>query len=91
MRVTAEHVATLLSGHSALRQDIRSLQTDIGKLHEEFHTSHEELKREIRAARAEAKMNSMDLQSVVAKKIQSHERRITNIEERTGIENPEKH
>jgi hypothetical protein len=33
----------------------------------------------------------MDLKATVVKKIQSLDRRVTNIEEQSGIENPEKH
>jgi hypothetical protein len=70
---------------------MRSLHTDVGSLHEEVHASHDELKAEIRAARAEAKMDNVELKAQVLKKNQSHERRITNLEDQSGIENPEKH
>ena len=43
------------------------------------------------AAKSELKADILMLDSKVAKKIQSHERRITNFEDQTGIENPEKH
>jgi hypothetical protein len=33
----------------------------------------------------------MDLKATVVKRFQSGERRITNIEEQAGVENPEKH
>jgi hypothetical protein len=33
---------------------------------------------------------NIDLKATVVKKIQSHERRITNIEEHEGMENPDK-
>jgi hypothetical protein len=33
----------------------------------------------------------MDLKATVVKKIQSLDRRTTNIEDQSGIENPEKH
>jgi hypothetical protein len=43
------------------------------------------------SAKNELKADILMLDSKVAKKIQSHERRITNFEDQTGIENPEKH
>jgi hypothetical protein len=76
--------ATVLEEQHAQRSDIRSL-------HAEVHASREELKEEIRAARAEAKRDNIDLKATVVKRFQSDERRITNIEEHEGIENPEKH
>jgi chromosome segregation ATPase len=76
--------ATVLEEQQAQRSDIRSLHTEV-------HESREELKGEIRAARAEAKRDNMDLQATVVKKNQSLDRRVTNIEEHEGIENPEKH
>ena len=48
------------------------------------------MKGEIRAAKDEAKRDAIDLKATVLKKNQSYERRITNIEEQEGIENPEK-
>ena len=76
--------ATILEEQHAQRSDIRSLHTEV-------HESREELKGEIRAARAEAKRDNIDLKATVVKRFQSGERRITNIEEHEGIENPEKH
>ena len=76
--------ATLLEEQQAQRSDIRSLHTEV-------HASREELKEEIRAARAEAKRDNIDLKASVVKKIQSLDRRTSNIEDQSGIENPEKH
>jgi hypothetical protein len=42
------------------------------------------------AAKSELKADILMLDSKVVKRIQSHERRITNIEEQEGIENPDK-
>ena len=42
------------------------------------------------AAKSELKADVLTLESKVVKKIQSHERRISNIEEHEGIENPDK-
>jgi outer membrane murein-binding lipoprotein Lpp len=76
--------ATVLEEQHAQRSDIRTLHTEV-------HASREEVKGEVRAARAEAKRDNIDLKATVAKRFQSDERRITNIEEHEGIENPEKH
>jgi hypothetical protein len=76
--------ATVLEEQHAQRSDIRSLHTEV-------HESREELKEEIRAARAEAKRDTIDLQATVLKKNQSLDRRVTNLEEQAGVENPEKH
>jgi peptidoglycan hydrolase CwlO-like protein len=80
----AATMATVLEEQQAQRVDIRSLHTEV-------HETREELKGEIRAARAEAKRDNIDLKATVVKRFQSDERRITNIEEHEGIENPEKH
>ena len=77
-------MATVLEEQQAQRSDIRSLHTEV-------HASREEVKGEIRAARDEAKRDTIDLKAAVVKRFQSDERRITNLEEHTGIENPEKH
>ena len=77
-------MATVLEEQQAQRSDIRSLHTEV-------HESREEVKGEIREARAEAKRDTIDLKATVVKRFQSDERRITNIEEHEGIENPEKH
>jgi chromosome segregation ATPase len=86
----AANMATILEEQQAQRMDIRSLHTNMASLHEEVHASKEELKAEIRAARDEAKQDNIDLKATVVKKIQSVDRRVTNIEEHEGIENPDK-
>jgi hypothetical protein len=78
------NTATVLEEQQAQRMDIRSLHTEV-------HESREELKGEIKAAREEAKRDNMDLKATVIKKIQSLDRRVTNLEEQAGVENPEKH
>jgi hypothetical protein len=77
-------MATVLEEQQAQRSDIRSLHTEV-------HETREEVKGEIRAARDEAKRDTIDLKAAVVKRFQSDERRITNLEEHEGIENPEKH
>jgi peptidoglycan hydrolase CwlO-like protein len=79
----AATMATVLEEQQAQRVDIRTLHTEV-------HESREEVKGEIREARAEAKRDTMDLKATVVKKIQSLDRRTTNIEHQEGIENPEK-
>src|SRR5213078_3384198 len=83
--------ATVLEEQHAQRSDIRSLHTEVHESREELKGEIEEVKGEVRAAREEAKRDNMDLKATVAKRFQSDERRITNIEEHEGIENPEKH
>jgi hypothetical protein len=77
-------MATVLEEQQAQRSDIRALHTEV-------HETREEVKGEIRAARDEAKRDNMDLKATVVKKIQSLDRRVTNLEEQAGVENPEKH
>ncbi len=90
-----EHHGKLLTGLTAttatVLEEQQAQRSDIRALHTEVHASREELKEEIRAARDEAKQNNMDLKATVVKKIQSLDRRTTNIEDQSGIENPEKH
>src|SRR5437764_14881552 len=78
------NMATVLEEQQGQRMDIRSLHTEV-------HETREEVKGEVRAAREEAKRDNMDLKATVVKKIQSLDRRTTNIEDQSRIENPEKH
>jgi chromosome segregation ATPase len=87
----AATMATVLEEQQAQRVDIRSLHTEVHESREELKGEIEEVKSEVRAARAEAKRDNIDLKATVVKRFQSDERRITNIEEHEGIENPEKH
>jgi len=83
--------ATVLDEQQAQRSDIRSLHTEVHASREELKGEIEEVKGEVRAAREEAKQDNMDLKATVVKKIQSLDRRTSNIEDQSGIENPEKH
>jgi hypothetical protein len=76
-------MGTVLEEQQAQRLDIRSLHTEV-------HETREELKGEILAARADAKADSIDVKATVLKKNQRYERRITNLEEHEGVENPDK-
>ena len=87
----AATMGTVLEEQQAQRVDIRSLHTEVHESREELKGEIEEVKSEVRAARAEAKRDNIDLKATVVKRFQSDERRITNIEEHEGIENPEKH
>ena len=86
----AANMGTILEEQQAQRMDIRSLHTDMQSLHSEVHASKDELKAAILSARAEAKADSIDVKATVLKKNQSYERRITNLEEHEGVENPDK-
>jgi chromosome segregation ATPase len=70
-------MATVLEEQQAQRSDIRSLHTEV-------HESREEVKGEIREARAEAKRDTIDLKATVVKRFQSDERRITSNSRRPG-------
>jgi chromosome segregation ATPase len=84
------NMATVLEEQQAQRSDIRSLHTEVHGSREELKGEIEEVKGEVRAAREEAKRDNIDLKAAVVKKFQSVDRRVTNIEEHEGIENPEK-
>ena len=84
------NMATVLEEQQAQRSDIRSLHTEVHVSREEVKGEIEEVKGEIRAARDEAKRDNIDLKATVVKKIQSLDRRTTNIEQHEGIENPDK-
>jgi hypothetical protein len=89
-----EHHGKLLTGLTAnmttVLEEQHAQRSDIRSLHTEVHGSREELKEEIRATREEAKRDNMDLKATVVKKVQSLDRRTTNIEHHEGIENPDK-
>ena len=74
---------TILDEQQAQRVDIRSL-------HKEVHASKDELKAEIRAARAEAKMDNVDLKATAIRQLKDHEKRIDALEDATGIPHPDK-
>jgi hypothetical protein len=80
---------------------VHGLPTDVTKTGQEPDCGHENalfsgrtiyVRRplQVDAAKSELKADILMLDSKVVKKIQRHERRITNIEEQEGIENPEK-
>jgi outer membrane murein-binding lipoprotein Lpp len=81
---------TILDEQQAQRVDIRSLHTGMQSLHTEVHASKEELKSEIIAARADAKMDNVDLKATVVRQLKDHEKRIDALEDATGIPHPDK-
>jgi chromosome segregation ATPase len=83
-------MATVLEEQHNQRSDIRTLHTEVHASREEVKGEIEEVKAEVRAAREEAKRDTIDLKATIVKRFQSDERRITNIEEHEGIENPDK-
>ena len=68
----AAGMGTVLEEQQAQRMDIRSLHTEV-------HASKEELKAEIKAARAEAKRDNADLKATVVKQLKNHEKRLTRL------------
>ena len=79
----AANMATVLEEQQAQRLDIRSLHTEV-------HASREDLKAEILSARAEAKMENIDLKATVVRQLKDHEKRIDELEDATGIPHPDK-
>jgi chromosome segregation ATPase len=79
----AAGMGTVLEEQQAQRMDIRSLHTEV-------HASKEELKAEIKAARAEAKRDNVDLKATVVKQLKNHEKRIDALEDAAGIPHPDK-
>jgi len=86
----AANMGTVLEEQQAQRLDIRSLHTDNQSLHTEVHASKDELKAEIRAARAEAKMDNIDLKATAIRQLKDHEKRIDALEDATDIPHPDK-
>jgi hypothetical protein len=59
-------------------------------LHSEVHASKEELKAEIRAARADAKRDNIDLKATVVKELKDDKKRIEALEDAAEIPHPDK-
>ena len=57
----------------------------------EIRSAKEELRTEILASRADAKADTLMLDAKVMRKVQSHSRRLDNLEESTNTPNPDKH
>jgi chromosome segregation ATPase len=77
------NMGTVLEEQQAQRLDIRSLHTEV-------HESKEELKAEIKAARTEAKADSVDVKATVMRPLKDHEKRIDELEDAAGIPHPDK-
>jgi hypothetical protein len=89
----------LQAGQKAIRADVATLKTDVGTLKDGQAHTHTVLKTlatkqdvevAVDAAKSELKADILMLDSKVVKKIQSVDRRVTNIEREEDIENPEK-
>ena len=90
----------LQAGQKAILADVETLKDGQAHTHtvlktlatkQDVEVAVDAAKTELEAKISEVKSDVLMLDSKVAKKIQSHERRITNLEEQSGIENPEKH
>jgi hypothetical protein len=79
----ADNMATFLTEQQAQREDIRSLHTEV-------HTTKEELRAEILAARSEAKADIIDLKATTMRRLNDHEKRINVLEDEAGIPHPDK-
>jgi hypothetical protein len=90
-----EHQGTLLTGLTASMATVLEEQqaqcSDIRALHTEVHTSKEELKEEILAARAEARADSMDVKATAMRHFKGHEQRIDALEDAVDLPHPDKH
>ena len=78
----------------ATKKDVETLPTkrDVEEIVETaIDAAKSELQGDIAATKGELKSDILMLNSKVVRKIPSLERRVTNIEEQEGIENPEKH
>jgi chromosome segregation ATPase len=70
-----EHQGKLLTGLTAttatVLEEQQAQRVDIRSLHTEVHETREELNGKIRASRAEAKMENVELKATVVKRLQS--------------------
>jgi hypothetical protein len=89
----------ILKALEALQEGQKAIQADVHILKDgQAHTNtvlktlatKQDVEVAVDAAKSELKADILMLDSKVVKRIQSHERRITNIEEQEGIENPDK-
>jgi copper oxidase (laccase) domain-containing protein len=76
----------------AVQADVHTLKDGQAHTHTVLKTlaTKQDVEVAVDAAKSELKADILMLDSKVVKRIQSHERRITNIEEQEGIENPDK-
>jgi hypothetical protein len=74
---------TLEAGQKALQADVQTLQDGQAHTHTVLKTlaTQQDVEVAVDAAKSELKADILMLESKVVKRIQSHERRITNIEE----------
>jgi hypothetical protein len=80
-----KQIETLVDGQAHTNTILKTLATK-----QDVEVAVDAAKSELEAKISEVKSDVLMLDSKVVKRIQSHERRITNIEEHEGIENPDK-
>jgi hypothetical protein len=99
MKGDVGNIPALEAGTTALRTDVQTITAEVQTLKDgQAHThtllktlaTKQDVEVAVDAARSELKADILMLDSKVVKKIQSHERRVTNIEEHEGIKNPDK-
>ena len=86
-------VSHLSTGLDAVKAGVEDVQTKVAAIEakQKEQPTKQDVETTVDAAKAEIKADLLLLESKVIKKIQSHERRITNIENQEQIEHPEKH
>src|SRR4051812_6794164 len=96
----------LENGQKTIQSDIANLTVKVGRLEntvahidtalkvvptkQDIEVAIDAAKNELKADIHHVDANVLNLDAKVSRKLQSHERRISNIEEHEGIENPEK-
>lgn len=70
------------------------LKGEIQSVRDEMRASEERIKKDLRAeilaARAEAKASTLTIDAKLVKRVNSHEKRIDELEKETGLPNPHK-
>jgi hypothetical protein len=86
-------VDTLDQGQKTLIGKVDRLEDGQGHIHTALKivATKQDVEVAVDSAKSELKADILMLDSKVVKKIQSVDRRVTNIEDQSGIENPEKH
>ena len=78
-----------------LKGEIQSVREEVAASEERVSTRIEETKEELRteilAARAEAKATILTVDAKLVKRVNSHEKRIDELETEVGLPNPHKH
>jgi hypothetical protein len=99
MKDNVRKIPGIEAGTAKLQADVNTIKTDVQTLKDSQAHTHTVLKTlatkqdvevAVDAAKSELKADILMLDSKVVKKIQSVDRRVTNIEQEEGIENPDK-